>query len=76
MMARWSSPPLYWGRRGNPNPKLASEATSVVAFRATDGTGSPEYAGIIIDAHAASSSEEGPNEPLWRWPMARSRRCG
>lgn len=55
---------VYWGPpRGNPNPKLASEATSVVAFRATDGIGLLwEYAGIIIDAHAASSSEEGPNE--------------
>ena len=42
---------------------MAHSATSVVAYRATDGLGlSWEYAGSILDAASAPQSEEGPNE--------------
>ena len=55
---------VYWGgAHANPDPKLAPKATSVVAFRSTDGVGLVwEYAGTILDAASAPSSEEGPNE--------------
>jgi len=53
---------VYWGgAHANPNPKLAAEATSVVAFRSADGF-EWEYAGTILDAATAHASEEGPNE--------------
>jgi hypothetical protein len=53
---------IWWGgEHANPNPKLAKAATSVVAFRSSDGL-TWDYAGTIVDAAQASESEEGPNE--------------
>ena len=55
---------IFWGPpHASPDPAVAHSATSVVAYRATDGLGlSWEYAGTILDAASAPQSEEGPNE--------------
>ena len=55
---------IYWGgAHASPDAAVAHSATSVVAYRATDGVGLTwEYAGIILDAASAPESEEGPNE--------------
>lgn len=55
---------IYWGSpHASPDPAVARSATSVVAYRATDGVGLVwEYAGTILDAASAPESEEGPNE--------------
>lgn len=53
---------IWWGgEHANPDPKLASKATSVVAFRSTGGL-IWDYAGTIVDASQTPASEEGPNE--------------
>ena len=46
----------------NPDPKLALDATSVVAFRSRDKGFTWDYAGIVLSAAAVPQSEEGPNE--------------
>lgn len=54
---------IWWGgSHANPNPKLASASTSVVAFRSRDDGYSWEFSGIVLDASEAPQSEEGPNE--------------
>ena len=45
---------VWWGgKHANPNPKLRSAATSVVAFRSSDGF-TWDFASSILDAAQAS----------------------
>ena len=53
---------VYAKQWANPNPKLAEEATSIIAFRSTNDGLDWDYAGLIIAARDAPTSEEGPNE--------------
>ena len=54
---------IVWAKRwANRDPKLAEEATSIVAFRSVNDGLEWTYAGLIVAARDAPSSEEGPNE--------------
>ena len=46
----------------NPRPELKDYATTVIAFRSSDGGFTWNYAGVILAASAVPQSEEGPNE--------------
>ena len=54
---------IVWAKQwANPDPKLEEEATSIVAFRSYNDGLDWTYAGLIVAARDAPSSEEGPNE--------------
>eukprot|EP00937_MAST-01D_sp_MAST-1D-sp2_P001797 g1797.t1 len=53
---------VFWGgAHASTNKSVAKMATSVVAFRSSDGY-SWAYAGTVLDAAGVPSSEEGPNQ--------------
>ena len=54
---------IVWAQQwANPDPTLAAESTSIVAFRSTNEGLDWTYAGLIAAARDVPTSEEGPNE--------------